>query len=123
MIVDSFESAVSIFTNAGLKYDTFQESERENWKIGRVEVMLDRWPWLGEFVEIEAESEDDLKDLALRLGLKWSDAIFGGVANMYLKQYPFIGNDGIDEINRNWGMIRFDDAPPALLSNPSAKRS
>ena len=48
--------------------------------------------------------------------MNWDDAVYGGVANVYRLQYPFIGEEGIDVINHEWTMIRFDDPLPALIA-------
>jgi adenylate cyclase class 2 len=113
--VSSFEDAISIFNEAGLVYDAFQESRRENWVLDGVEIMLDEWPWLNPFIEIEASTEDEVKALAAKLGFRWGDAVFGGAANVYRHQYPHIGSGGNDEINHKWTAIRFDDPMPSLL--------
>lgn len=113
--VSNFEEAIQILTASGLKYDTYQESRRENWRLGNVEIMLDEWPWLNPYLEIEGESEDALKRVASSLELDWSQAVFGGVANVYKKQYPHIGDEGIDVINQKWPIIKFNDPVPDLL--------
>lgn len=113
--VSSFDESINIFSKAGLQYDTFQESRRENWRIGDVEIMLDEWPWLNPYIEIEAPSENSVKELAEKLDLDWGDAVFGGVANIYRHQYPHIGKEGNNIINQKWHTIKFDDPMPELL--------
>lgn len=114
--VTDFDEAVNILTRGGLKYDVYQESNRENWLLDDVEIMLDEWPWLNPYIEIEGSSESKLKDVAKRLGLNWDDAVYGGVANVYRLQYPFIGEAGIDVINHEWTTIKFGDPPPELIN-------
>jgi adenylate cyclase class 2 len=82
--------------------------------------MLDEWPWLNPYIEIEGESEDAVRRTAKLLGLDWNKALFGGVANAYLQQYPHIGEAGIDEINQHWPIIRFQDEVPKLLVHSPA---
>ena len=77
--------------------------------------MLDEWPWLNPYIEIEGESEEAIKKVAILLELNWSDAIFGGVANVYKIQYPHIGNEEDRIINQEWSSIKFDDPRPELL--------
>lgn len=115
-VVENFDDMVNILTQGGLEYDTYQESKRENWRIGSVEVMLDEWPWLNPYIEIEGQSEDDIKQLAIKLGLNWEDVLFSGVANVYLNQYPHIGEAGTNIINNEWPVIRFGDDAPELLT-------
>ena len=114
--VSSFDEAINILSASGLTYDTYQESKRENWRLGDVEIMLDEWPWLNPYLEIEGASEEAIKEVAKLLGFEWSDAIFGGVANVYKKQYPHIGDEGNRIINQEWSTIKFGDPVPELLN-------
>ena len=115
VIVSNFDEIINIFKSGGLDYDVYQESKRENWRISDVEIMLDEWPWLKPYMEIEGPSEEKIKDVANKLGFDWSDGIFGGVANLYRLQYPHIGESGNDVINHDWKVIKFDDPAPDLL--------
>lgn len=114
--VSDFDTAVGLFTAAGLEHDTFQESRRENWRLDDAEVMLDEWPWLEPYIEIEGSTEESVRTLATKLGFDWSDAVFGGVANAYRVQYPHIGEQGITEINQNWSVIKFSEPKPDLIA-------
>ena len=113
-----FDQAVALLSAAGLSSFVYQESKRENWRLGNVEIMLDEWPWLNPYLEIEGESEEAIKNVATQLGLDWSTALFGGVANAYRAQYPHIGEKGIIAINREWETIKFEDPAPELLTLP-----
>lgn len=115
IIVNDFERAIALLGAAGLVYDTYQESRRENWRLGDVEIMLDEWPWLNSYIEIEGTSEASVRDVAKRLDLVWDNAVFGGVANIYALQYSHIGDEGRHEINSNWPIIKFNDPVPKLL--------
>lgn len=114
--VSDFETAVGLLTAAGLEHDTFQESRRENWRLDDVEFMLDEWPWLQPYIEIEGPSEESVRSLSDKLGFNWDDAVFGGVANAYQVQYPHIGEGGITEINQNWSVIKFSEPKPELIA-------
>lgn len=115
--VSDFNTAIALLDAAGIAHDTFQESRRENWRLGDVEIMLDEWPWLAPYMEIEGLSEERVRSVAEQLGFAWEDAVFGGVANAYANQYPHIGEAGVQEINKNWPVIKFDDLPPKLLES------
>lgn len=114
--VSNFDEAVNILAQGGFKYDVYQESNRENWLLGNVEIMLDEWPWLNPYIEIEGSSEAELRGVANQLNMNWDDAVYGGVANVYRLQYPFIGDEGINSINHDWAVIKFGDPLPPLLS-------
>lgn len=86
--VGSFDDAVHIFTSIGLEVVSLQESKRETWEYGEFEIVLDEWPWLEPYIEIEGESEEALRTMSNQLGLDWGDAVFGDVMVAYRAQYP-----------------------------------
>lgn len=110
--VDDFESAVKLFEQIGLSVRSFQESKRETWKLGDVEIVIDEWPWLRPYIEIEGDSEGALKQVADKLELDWNDAIFGDVMAAYRAQYTHLTDKhAISTIAE----VRFDDPLPKLL--------
>ena len=86
--VDSFDEAVKLLEAIGLKKYSFQESKRETWTHKDVEVVLDEWPWVDTYIEIEGPSEEAIKSAAKDLGFDWKDAKFGSVDTAYRLQYP-----------------------------------
>jgi adenylate cyclase class 2 len=110
--VSSFEDTVAILEQAGLQAHTLQETKRENWRLGEVEVMLDEWPWLRPYIEIEAPSEEVLRNVAAKLGFDWNDAVFGDVMAAYRVEYPHLTlKDTIGRVP----VVRFGDPLPELL--------
>lgn len=110
--VDSFDKTIQIFEAIGLKVKSLQESKRETWRLGNIEVMLDEWPWLKPYLEIEGESEGELRELAQKLGFDWKNAVFGDVMAAYRVQYPYLAQrdltGGVPE-------VRFDAPLPDLF--------
>jgi len=90
VMVEDFDKTVQILQAAGLSFDSFQETKRETWRVDDAEVVLDEWPWLDPYIEIEAGSEARLKEVASLLGLDWSEAVFGDVMVAYRAQYPHL---------------------------------
>jgi adenylate cyclase class 2 len=89
VVVSDFETTLAILEEGGLKHQSLQESKRETWRVGDgVEVVLDEWPWLSPYIEIEAHSEELVKDMATKLGFSWDDAVFGSVTEAFQIQYP-----------------------------------
>lgn len=110
--VGDFEAAVKLLEQVNLPYRSFQESKRETWKLNDVEVVLDEWPWLKSYIEIEGESEEYLKDIAAKLGFDWANAVFGDVTAAYRAEYPHLTEkDNVGSIPE----MRFDDPLPDLL--------
>jgi adenylate cyclase class 2 len=88
IIVNSFEEALSLFEALGFIRYSFQESKRETWHYKNVEVVLDEWPWLNPYIEIEGLKEEYIKGVAAELGFVWENAGFGSVDTAYMFQYP-----------------------------------
>lgn len=108
----SFDDTVALLHHAGMPAKSFQESRRETWRWGDVEVVLDEWPWLDPYVEIEGRSELDVKEAARRLGFDWSSAVFGRVTSAYQAQYP----DGDANKLVTIPNVAFDRPVPTIIS-------
>lgn len=94
--VSDFEKTVAIFTSVGLQVLSVQESKRETWQLGEVEIVLDEWPWLEPYMELEGPNEQALREVAEKLVLTWQNAVFGDVMVAYRTQYPMLGpNDTV----------------------------
>lgn len=104
--VDDFKRTITLLERTGLIRKSFQETKREEWRLGDVEVTIDTWPWIDPFVEIEGSSKAAVRHAAERLGFEWSAARFGGVAPAYMDAY----NVTEDFINR-WPEYRFGPRP------------
>lgn len=115
--VGDFDAMVNIFKQTGIAGGSFQESKRETWKLGGVEVVLDEWPWLQPYIEIEGTDEQAVRQAAAVLGQDWSQAKFGDVMVAYRAQYPHLSEK--DTIG-NLSEVRFGMPLPDLLlvTNP-----
>jgi len=107
--VDDFEKACDFLIASGLDMKSYQETKRETWQIGQSEITIDTWPWIPTFVEIESETEEEVKSLAAKLGFDWSDAMHGSVETAYQKYY----NVTEPEID-HWETITFIPVPDWL---------
>ena len=112
VVVSDFDTTVKIFESLGLRAKSYQESKRETWSLDEVEVVLDEWPWVQPFCEIEGPSEDAIKAVATKLGLQWNDAVFGSVEPVYRAEY-----DITDEEFYTLSRMIFDEPLPALLAD------
>jgi len=112
--VSDYEAAVELLKTIGLEARSVQETRREIWHLGDAEVVIDEWPWIDQFIEIEAPSEDAVKDAAEKLGLSWSDAAFGDIMTAYRAEYPHLGNEPKDMVY-NLPEVRLGDPLPDML--------
>ena len=106
--VSDFDTTIEILKEFDLHYHTFQESKRETWKYGDVEVVIDEWPWIPPYIEIEADSEAAVHQAAADLGFDWNDAVFGSVDVIYNQEYPDMTVRGVIDIKE----VRFDQPVP-----------
>ncbi len=86
--VGSFDSMKALFESVGLISHSTQESKRETWCVGSVEVVLDEWPWIQPYLEIEGPDEKSVKEIAEKLGFAWDEAKHGTVDTIYKLEYP-----------------------------------
>lgn len=107
--VSSYDDTVAIFEAMGMFKFSVQETKRETWTAGDCLVMIDQWPWINPYVEIEGPSEAQIKQLAEKMGYKWDNAVFGSVASVYRLKYPdILPEEKISSIEE----VKFDLPPP-----------
>lgn len=106
--VNDYDDAVLFMRGCGLKIKAHQESLRETWTIGDVEICIDTWPWIPTFIEIEGPTEESVWDTAAKLGLEKTKAKFGSVDTTYQHYY---GID-TDVVNLHTPEITFEMEPP-----------
>lgn len=107
--VSDFDTTLQILKQFNLEHRTFQESKRETWKYNDAEVVIDEWPWINPYIEIEAESEETVMQTAKDLGFDWKDAMFGSVDVIYVNEYPDMTVRGVIDIKE----VHFGDPVPS----------
>jgi adenylate cyclase class 2 len=112
IIVDSFDNTLELFKESGFPSRSYQENRRETWRLDSVEVVIDEWPHLNPYIEIEGGDEDSVKKAASKLGFDWTSAVFGGVPVAYQLQYP--KGDAYQIINTP--RLTFDDPLPSVMT-------
>jgi adenylate cyclase class 2 len=108
--VSDFDQTRNFLKAIGMVEKSFQETKREEWILDGVHIMIDEWPWIPPFIEIEGESTDAVQRIASKLGFDWKDAKFGSVEIAYQEVYDVT----VDEVN-NWKEIKFIDVPEWLI--------
>lgn len=112
--VSDYDAAIAFMEAVGVRAKSTQEARREIWEMDGVEVVIDEWPWIDTFIEIEGPSEEDVKAAAGKLGFNWEDAAFGDIMTAYRAQYPGTGTTPKDMVY-NLPNVRFADAVPTIL--------
>lgn len=83
VMVSHFDDAVLLLEKAGLSRIAYQETYREVWIKDNIEIVIDEWPGLRPFVEIEGANISSVTNAATTLGFDMASAVFGSVGNVY----------------------------------------
>lgn len=107
--VNDFDDTIFLLQSIGCAKKSYQESKRELWRLGNVEVAIDTWPFLEPYVELEGESEEAVRGAAEQLSFDYGDAVFDTVNGIYKQKY----GKSLDELDsRTKQNFTFD------ISNP-----
>ncbi len=110
--VNDYDDAILFLRSCGLRVKAKQETKREQWLFGKVEISIDTWPWLPTFIEIEGPSEKSVWEVASKLGLDKSMAKYGSVDTTYRYYYGI----ETDVVNLHTPEILFDMTPPSWVN-------
>lgn len=111
LVIDDYQKAVALLEAIGMVVKSEQESRREAWHLDDCEIVLDEWPWIKPYIEIEGPSQNQLRLAAKKLGLQWGDAVFGSVTTAYRGEYDIPYHVSIGE----QPVIAFGDPVPNWL--------
>ena len=106
--VSDFDATVKLLEAAGWPPITYQESKRETWKLGDTEIVLDEWPWIPPYIEVEAPSEQLVRETTEKLGFSWNDKVIGSIDVIYNRDFPNMNIRGVIDIKE----VRFGDPVP-----------
>ncbi len=93
--VSDFENTALLLQCIGLPLTSYQESKREKWMLNGAEVVIDEWPWVKPYIEIEAPTKELVYETAALLGFNWDNAVFGSAMRAYEAEYPLILKNNI----------------------------
>lgn len=86
VIINSFEEGEKVLMMCGFKEVSYQETKREVWQKEDIFVMIDTWPGLKPFIEVESDSAEKVEKACGNLGLNYQEALFGAVDVVYKKE-------------------------------------
>ncbi len=110
--VSDFDKTIALLEQVGLKYHTYQETKRETWSLMSCEIVLDEWPWLKPYAEVEGPNRAAVLGCVARLGLDFKKAVFGDVMVAYRAQYDhLLENETIGILP----IVKFGDPLPDIL--------
>jgi len=87
--IDNFEQGVKILNSLGCKKRYYVEKTRETWLLpGCKEIVIDAYPGLKEYIEVDCHNEKSLNEAIKKLDLEvLPDNTDLGVNKMYYDQY------------------------------------
>ena len=88
IIVSDFSETDEILGKLGYHARSKQENRRIQYKLDGVEIDIDFWPMIPTYVEFEAESEEEIKNVCRKLDVKFDDLTTLDVSSIY-EQYGF----------------------------------
>lgn len=117
IVVSDWDSGVGWLEQKGFKLTAYQENTREAWKkqgVSGLEVVIDTWPGLLPYIEVEALSIEDVYSASIELGFDPSLGMTGGVEWVYLKKLG-VSTDQIKSLSE----ITFKNPPSYKGGVPS----
>ncbi len=88
--VSDILAASELLEILGLKAFRKQEKKRHKFTKGDVTVDIDTWPRVPTYLEIEAPTEEHLKNTASDLGFGWDKAVYENAGNLIEKYYDLM---------------------------------
>lgn len=85
--VNDYDKAKKFIESLGLVAFRKQEKKRHTFKLGSITLDIDTWPKIPTYLEIEGDSEKDLKGMAQKLDLDYKNAIFENAKIVIEKYY------------------------------------
>jgi len=98
--VSDFDATAKILSQI-IPNPLYQESKRTSYLLEGVEISIDEWPKLPPILEIEADSEEKIKEVIKKLGIKGRE--LGNIG--WEKVYSIYGTD-----LRSFKILKFDDS-------------
>ncbi len=95
--VDDFAKTNELLEVLGYHNRGFQQNKRTQYMLDGVEVDLDRWPLIPEYMEIEGKNEKEVYDCLEKLGISKEQIVTLDVASIYT-HYGYDG-DNLADLN------------------------
>jgi adenylate cyclase, class 2 len=104
--VNDFETAANLMNEMGVRAYAYQENYRTQYEFNGAEIMVDEWPLIPPYFEIEAPSPEVVHDTIKKLGFSPEHATGLDVSSIYEQIYKI----DIDKMPE----LKFDSKPKML---------
>lgn len=85
--VDDFDKTYELLKELSYNHRNYQENRRTSYKLGDVQFDIDEWPMIPCYVEIEGNSENDVKDMLKKLDINMDNVTTYDVTSIYNEIY------------------------------------
>ncbi len=85
IVVSDFDTANEILNKLGYGVRTTQENRRIQYNLQGVEIDIDFWPMIPTYVEFEANSEEQIKNICEQIGVSYNNLTSLDVQSIYLQ--------------------------------------
>ena len=85
MEVPSIKSGNAILEQLGFSFRNYQEKRRTTYDLDSVEIDIDSWPLIPPYLEIEGNSDEEIRKVIEKLGLQNKDIVSCNTADVYKK--------------------------------------
>lgn len=92
---ESFEEAVKLFENLGYKVTCSYEKKRTIFNYKSLEIVIDEYPQIPPFIEIEGTDTEAIEKLIKELGLEKNERSSHAIGGLIKEKYPDIKLDGL----------------------------
>ena len=83
--VSDFDATNALLGMLGYSPKAYQENRRSSWKLSTVRLELDSWPLIPPYLEIEADSTEEVHATALRLGFEIAELTAENTTAVYTR--------------------------------------
>lgn len=106
--ISSYAKGRDFLEAIGLTTKAEQESNREVWSLDGCEIMLDEWPWIPAYAEVEGPSEAQVRATSEKLGFDYAEAVFDSTDAIYQRYFD------VDRTEISTVPLVFSDVPAWL---------
>ena len=99
--IPSIECGKEFLSDLGYFFDRHQSKMRIAYNYNNTEIVIDKWPLLEPYIEIEGLSEKEIMDVVLDLGFTKKDALVINTDDIYMQK-------GINVYTNEYKNLSFD---------------
>jgi adenylate cyclase, class 2 len=83
--VSDFDATNALLGTLGFTPKAYQENRRSSWRLGPVRLEIDSWPLIPPYLEIEADSTEEVHTAAQQLGFQVADLTADNTTAVYAR--------------------------------------